>query len=390
MALDPIFNEISATTRNDLRDGVVYNNFWVDTPLQDHLRRAGAIDPFSGGALMQEPFIYGGPQGGGVSPGQTVTVIRQQIVAALGFQPRAYAAWFSEDDFEMANGDHPGVINAGPNAAVDLYLIYLEGLTSRLNTFLEMDFYRHGQAAGTTVSDDRSLLINGASEAINDGVTPSWDGNTFPIYGAQPRNGAVANALNSIPRFAGNPDGSGGQISYEFLIQTYTQAIHRPDIGIVSKMGYTFIASLFQRQQRFDVIGVRRDGIKWAGISFEDAIIYDDWLTPSAINPAFLPTGLVGGGGQTNRTSTFVVPAGANPASGLPAAGTTVTVGEVLLWLTGASWKSRPTTNPAWFFGLRRTSAYDNISLDALFMRLAINFYSPMPRDNVQCYGFIS
>jgi hypothetical protein len=390
MALDPVFNEISATTRNDIRDGVVYNNFWVDTPLQDHLRRAGAVDPFSGGALMQEPFLYGGPQGGGVSPGQTVTVVRQQIVAALGFQPKAYASWFSEDDFEMSNGDHPGVINAGPNAAVDLYLVYLEGLTSRLNTFMEMDFYRHGQPNGAGISDNRTLLINGASEAINDGVTPSWDGNTFPSYGAQVRNGAVGTALNSIPRFAGNPDGSGGQISYEFLIQTYTQAIHRPTIGIVSKMGYTFIASLFQRQQRFDVIGVRRDGIKWAGISFEDAVIYDDWLTPSAVNPQFLPTGLVGGGGQSNQTTSFVVPVGASSASGLPPSPTVVTVGEVLFWLNGDSWKCRPTTNPAWFFGLRRTSAYDNVSLDALFMRLAMNIYSPQPRDNVQCYGFIS
>jgi hypothetical protein len=155
-------------------------------------------------------------------------------------------------------------------------------------------------------------------------------------------------------------------------------------------MGYTFIASLFQRQQRFDVIGVRRDGIKWAGISFEDAVIYDDWLTPSAVNPQFLPTGLVGGGGQSNQTTSFVVPVGASSASGLPPSPTVVTVGEVLFWLNGDSWKCRPTTNPAWFFGLRRTSAYDNVSLDALFMRLAMNIYSPQPRDNVQCYGFIS
>src|SRR5208283_3990873 len=96
VSMDPIFNEVSATTRNDLRDAVVFNNFWVDTPLQDHLRRAGAVDPFSGGALMQEPFLYSGPSGGGVSPGQTMTVTRQQIVAALGFEPKAYAAWFSE------------------------------------------------------------------------------------------------------------------------------------------------------------------------------------------------------------------------------------------------------------------------------------------------------
>ena len=388
--LDPIFNELSATTRQDIKDGVVWNNYWVDTPLQDHFRRSGAFDDFTGGTFSQDPFLYAGPDGGGVDPGQSVTVTRKQIVAALGFTPRAYAAWFSVDDWEMSNGEHAGVMNAGPNAAVDLYVTYLEGLTSRLNTFIEMDFYRHGQASGTGVSDNRIKLIDGASEAVNDGVTPSWDGNYFPTYGSQTRNGAVSNTLNSIPQFAGNNDGSAGQISYEFLIQTYTQAIHRPDIGITSKLGYAYIASLFQRQQRFDIIGVRKDGIKWAGIVFEDAMIYDDWLVPSAADPNFLPSGLVGGGGNTNQTSTFTVPAGASSASRLPTAGTTVTVGETLWWFCGNSWRFRPTNNPAWFFGLRRTSAYDNVSLDALFMRLGINVECPQPRDNVQCYGFAS
>lgn len=390
MALDPVFNELSASTRNELRDGVVYNEFWVDTPFQDHLRREGAIDPFEGGALMQEPFIYNGPQGGGVSPGQTVTVLRQQILAAMGFEPKAYAAWFSVDDFEMANGVNRGVQNAGPEAAVDLYILYLEGLTEKLNTLLENDAYRHGQAAGGTVLDNRILLTNGMSEALNNGLDVSWDGNTFTTYGAQTRNGAVSNTLNSIPQWAGNPDGSTGQISYEFLLQSYTKAIHRPTIGITSKIGYTYIAALFQRQQRFDVIGVRKEGIKWAGIAFEDAIIYDDWLTPSAVDQSFLPSGLVGGGGQTNLTSTVTVPATVTAASGFPASGTVCTVGETLWWLSGNTWKSRPTTDPSWFFGIRRTSAYDNVSLDALFMRLAINIYTTVPRDNIQCMGFSS
>lgn len=391
MSLDPIFNELSATTRNDIREGVVYNEFFVDTPFQDHLRREGAIDPFGGGTLMQEPFLYQGPDGGGVESGQTVTVTRKQIIAAMGFIPKKYATWFSVDDYEMSNGESSGVINTGPNAAVDLYTAYLEALTEQLNTFLEMDAYRHGQASSAgLITDNRTLLINGLSEACNNGLDPSWDGNVFQNYGQQPRNGAIKNTLNSVPRWAGNPDGSTGQISYEFLLQTYSQAIHRPTIGITSQIGYTYIAGLFQRQQRFDVLGVRRDGIKWAGISFEDAIIYQDWLVPSAVDPGFLPSNLVGGAGNTNQTGTITVPATVSTASGLPVATTVCTVGETLWWLNGPTWHSRPTTDPAWFFGIRRTSAYDNVSLDALFMRLAINLYTDAPRDNVQTYGFSS
>jgi hypothetical protein len=301
---------------------------------------------------------------------------------------RAYAAWYSVDDFEMSNGEHAGVINAGPNAAVDLYTVYLEGLTSRLNTFIEMDFYRHGQ---NLPGENRIKLIDGAEEALNDGQTPSWNGNVFVNYGAQPRNGAVDGALNSIPRWAGDQFGNPGQISFEFMLQTYLQAIERPDIGVTSKVGYGYIASLYQRQQRYDISVTKRDSnIRWTGLSFEDAVIYDDWLVPSAVEPSYLPTGLVGGGGQTNLTSSFsTVGVTPNPASGLPT-GQTITVGETLWWFYGGSWRFRPTNNPAWFFGIRRTSAYDNVSLDALFMRLAMNVECPMPRCNVSCYGFAS
>lgn len=384
---DPTFSELSATTRSDIRDGVVYNWFFVDTAFQDHIRREGANDPFEGGTMMQETFRYQGPDGGGVAPGATVTVTKKQQLASLGFQPKAYVSYMAVDDFETANGENAGVLNAGPEQAVDIYLAYMESLTEQLNNYMEMDVYRHGQANSSTVSDNRILLINGMSEAFNNGVDPSWDGNIFTNYGSQVRNGAISNTMNSIPQWAGNPDGSTGQISYEFLIQSYSKAIKRPSFAVTSQLGYTYIAALFQAQQRFDVLGVRKDGIKWAGIQFEDAIIYQDWLVPSAIDPSFLPSNLVGGGGNTNLTGTIAIGASPSAASGLPA-NTTVTVGETLWWLNGGDFKWRPTSNSAWFFGIRRAPFPDNVSVDAIFMRLACNLYNVIPRNSVQCYGF--
>jgi hypothetical protein len=394
MALDPIFTEISATTRADIRDAVVWNNFWVDTPLQDHLRRHGAVDPFTGGSSMQESFVYGGPDGGAVSPGQTITIKRKQILAATQFMPKAYASWFSVDDWEMSNGESRGVINAGPNAAVDIYQVYLEGLTSRLNTLTEMDWYRHGQASSANgnsagVNDDRSLAINGVSEALNNGTDPSWDGNVFVNYGQQARNGAIANALNVIPQWFGTPNGQPGQIAHEILSQLYTTCINEPDFAITSKFGWTYIESMYQRQQQFNVLNVSKADIRWKGIQFGNAIIYADWLTPSAADPAFLPTGLVGSNGQTNQTGTITTGATPTAASRMPA-NATLTVGETFFFLSGSTWKSRPTEDKDWFFGIRRTSAYDNISLDALMMRLGINIYCGSPRDNAQGFGFNS
>src|SRR5882757_719106 len=391
---DPLFNELSATTKVDIRNAVVWNNYWVDTPLQDHLRRNGAVDPFLGGSSMQEPILYGGPDGGAINPGQTVTVTRKQIVAAFQFMPKAYASWFSYDDFEMAP-DEGGVMNSGEPAAVDLYQVYVEGLTSRLNTLNELDFFRHGQASATNgggagVADDRSLAINGAAEACNDGFTPSWDGNIFTNSGAQVRNGAVQNTINSIPYFFGNPDGSAGQISFEGMLEMYQGSFERPDIGVTSKIGYTYIAALYQRQQRYDTSITKGDGIRWKGLQFEDAIIYDDWLTPSAVDPGYLPTSLVGSvGGQPNLTGSFHSPANPSPASHLPAS-TNITVGETLWFLHGASWKMRATNKKAWFFGIRETQAYDNVSMNAIYMKWAGNIYSPIPRNNRQGYGFTS
>ena len=394
MAQDPTFNELSATTKADIRNAVVWNNYWVDTPLQDHFRRNGVVDPFLGGNSMQETFLYGGPTGGAVSPGQTVTVNRSQIVAAQQFMPKAYASWFSYDDFEMAP-DGGGVMNSGEPAAVDLYQVYVEGLTSRLNTLQELDFFRHGQASatnggGTGVNDDRSLAINGASEGCNDGVTPSWDGNIFTSYGSQVRNGAIGNALNSIPFFFGNSDGTAGQISFEGMLEMYQGSFDRPDIGVTSKIGYTYIAALYQRQQRYDTSITKGDGIRWKGLQFEDAIIYDDWLTPSAVDPGFLPTSLVGSvGGQPNLTGTFTSPAVTPAASHLPAS-KTITVGETLWFFTGSSWKMRPTNKKEWFFGVRETQAYDNVSMNAMFMKWAGNVYTTIARNNRQGYGFSS
>ena len=55
---DPVFDQISATTLADLKDDIVYDNFFVDsTTLRKH-RLSGALDEYMGGTIMQTPFQY--------------------------------------------------------------------------------------------------------------------------------------------------------------------------------------------------------------------------------------------------------------------------------------------------------------------------------------------
>lgn len=373
---DPLFSEIPASTLNEIKDGIVFDNFFVDTPLQRYFRAEGAVDPFFGGAAMQVPFQFARLSGGAIAPGQDVVVNRKQILDANLFVPKLYTAYAALEEFQLK------VLNAGPEAKVDLYELYVETMTKGLNTDTEVDWYRHGQANGTGVTDNRILNMNGMSEALNDGVTNSWDGNWFPTYGGQARNGAIGNALNSIPQWLGDANGNTGPISYEVMLQTYLLAIERPTMGLTSRQGYSFIAAMMQRQQRYQVDV--DTNIEMRGIRFEEAIIFNDLLVPSAVEPALLPTGLSQSTTQTGTFTSVTTPAAASHLPG----NKTITVGELLLWLHIPSWKYRPAADPDFMFGVRGPiPSPTNPTLDTLFMNLSLNSYSPVPRNSIQCYG---
>src|SRR5271156_1074447 len=87
---DPVFDQLSATTLADLRDDVLIDNFFVDSPWLRKLRSMGALEDFLGGLFMQEPFMYGRVDGGAIAPGSDVTVLQRSIIAATSFVPKEY------------------------------------------------------------------------------------------------------------------------------------------------------------------------------------------------------------------------------------------------------------------------------------------------------------
>lgn len=415
---DPLYNEIEATNLESVRKNVVFDNLYVDTPFQAKLRVAGVWDPFLGGAGMFEGFIYGRPQGAAVSPGQTVTVTRQQLNTGMKFQPKAYCSWAPLDDWELDDGSgQGGVINSGPAMIANQYQIIMEGLVSMINTMLEMDSFRHGQAAGTGVSDNRVLDSNGLDEALNNGVDPSPFGNIYSTYGGNTRNSAIGPALNSTPLWLGGTSTGAvgqtagtGQIDFNALMRLWAQCTitgGKPTLGITNVIGFVAIANALDAQRR-DVSNTKHD-IKWDGLNFNGVDIYADPLAPSALAADFLPLPplvaggakqsnqtLVDGTGASTQTSTFVTPqytsGGANvtvsPTGSNFPSNTTCTVGEVLYFLEPESFKIRPTNKKGWNYGLRRSPMPNNISMDALFMRLGTNLYNTMPRHNAVAMGF--
>jgi hypothetical protein len=412
MPNDPLYNEIDASNLESVRRNVVFNNLFVGTPFQAKLRRAGVWDEFLGGAGMMEGILYGRTQGAAVNPGQTITVTRQQINSGIKFLPKAYATWYPLDDWEMDDGSGTGgVINSGPSKIVDEYQLYMENLVLTMNTMQEMDSFRHGQANSAFVSDNRVKTINGLDEALNNGIDPSIYGNIYKSYGGQLRNGNIGTALNSTPVYCGTATGGTGQIDFSVLMQLWSQCKvtgGNPTLGITNVFGFKAVAIALDAQRR-DVSNTRHD-IKWDGLSFNGVDIYADPLAPSAQAQNYISLGAGTGGGQGNAslvdgvgssttTVAFQTPqftnatGGAIPfsptGSGLPSL-QTINPSEVLYFLEPESFKIRPTNKKGWNFGLRRAPMPNNVSIDALFMRLGINLYDTQPRHNGYAFGFSS
>jgi hypothetical protein len=227
----------------------------------------------------------------------------------------------------------------------------------------------------------------------------------------------VGPALNSVPLWLGQSLTTGtvaspvacgaGQIDFNALMRLWAQckvAGGAPDLGITNVFGFVAIANALDAQRR-DISNTKHD-IAWEGLTFNGVDIYADPLAPSALAQDFLSLGatagkagnnnLVDGAGSNSVTGTITTPqftsGGVNqtisPTGSNFPSNATCTVGEVLYFLTAGDFKLRPTDKKGWNFGLRRAPMPNNVSMDALFMRLGTNLYNPMPRHSALALGF--
>lgn len=375
---DPTFDQIAATTLADLRDDILYDNFFVDTAWLRKLRTSGALDEFLGGSLMQEPFMYDRVNGGAIAPGSDVTVTQKQILAAAAFVPKEYIEQVPLNLFQTNV-----VQGSGPAVKVKIVDAYMTNAVQALNTDIAIDFYRHGQ---NIAGSNRIIYINGISEALNDGINPSWDGNVFLNYGGQARNGAVGNALNSIPTWVGDQSGNVGQITYKTLVEAYWNCVQPPDIGLCNKALFSYLQERQEPKQGFTI---QQDvTIGMSGLKVMDATIFMDKLAPSTKYGTILPSNL----SQTTsmKPAAFTTPtltAAQYAISNYPSA-TSVNPGEPFFWLRAKGWKLRPSNDPEYDFNFTPPiRSQNNADLVVVFLKAALNAYTPQPRDNWQLVG---
>jgi hypothetical protein len=380
---DPLFDQLSASTLQDMRRGHVQDNFFVETSLQRIMRYYSSQDPFSGGLWMQEPFIYDRVNGGAYPPGQDVQVEQKQILAATLFQPKAY-----KEDVPI-NLWQTEVINHGPAAAVSIYDMYMESAVSAMSTDVNIDLYQHGQAASTGVAVGRSIYTNGFDEAVNDGVNPTWLGNYYTTYGGQLRNGNVGNTLNAIPVWGGNSDGTTGQANWGTVVDAYLNCVQPPDTAFSNKALWGYLWKREEPKQRFHIEKDARIGLE--GFHVFDMMYHVDKLCPSTKFGTILPSGL----SQTTsiKPATFTMPSLTTAqvaVSGYPASFTgTINPGEPMFLMRMQDWKPRVSTSAEYNHNFTPPiRSQSNPDLIVMFYKLGLTWYSPSPRDNSQIVGF--
>jgi hypothetical protein len=376
--LDPTFDQLAATTLADLRDDILYDNFFVDCAWQRKMRVSGALEEFYGGLGMQTPFQYDRVVGGAIAPGSDVTVTQKQIIAATLFQPKEYIEQVPLNLFRT------NVIQgSGPAVKVKEVDAYMTNAVQSLNTDLAIDFYRHGQSIS---GSNRAININGVSEVCNDGVNPSWDGNVFTTYGGQTRNGVVGNTINGQSIWVGAQDGSTGQVTYKQMVESYLLAVQRPDIGLCNKAWYSFLLERQEPKQRADV-ETQDMSIGMSGLKMLDAMIFEDKVAPSLRFGTVLPSGLSTTSIKTAAFTTPALSAAQRLISNFPSS-TSVTPGEIFFWLRIKGWKFRPSADPEYNFNFTPPiRSQTNPDLVVLFLKAALNVYTTSPRDNVQLVG---
>ena len=372
---DPNVDELNATTLFEIYPNSIEDEFFLSTAELAYFRDHCLV-PFGGGSFMQAVFRYAPLIGGFYAPGASFNINKRTTLGALQFTPRYLYVSIPEYLEEL------NVQNKGPNAVVSILEADMQNGVDTANGIVAVAMAQSGQGA-------RSLAMNGWVEAINDGITPGWDGNVYNTYGGQARNGAVGSTLNSVPIFGGNADGSAGPVQYSLLEEAYQTATigkKEPNLAVGNRAIYAFIKEKLVVQQRFQQ---ERDPV-WGvmGFRFNNAMVLKSDYFPSLkfgnSDPVLgsWKTGTFSSPGTTANGGT------ASPQSNLPVSGTTVTVGEVFNFYNTFDWLFRVSDSEDFGFGFSGFVPAQNNTRVVGQIKAMVNLECLSPRTQVTMYGF--
>lgn len=372
-----LLDELNVTTLKVIRPKVIADlAFKKKSPFLAYLR-AHAL-PHSGGAFIQNSFLYGKTTGGPYAKGDTFDLSTNQILDATKFDMRYY----EQNDTQFL--EDIDVENRGPAKVFDIVTTHQEALMLTMNENLAIEMYRHGQPSGTGISDNRVTSVNGLSEQLNDGLTNSWDGNVFTTCGQNTRNGTIGAALNSVPFFHGDVTGAAGTIIYSNALEQYLEACGgdwSPNIACGNKAVFAYVLERLQPQQIFHT---EKDYI-WGGETWSlmgMKFMRDEYAPSLRFGQNDPKTG-------NYLTATFTSAASPATASNLPAA-TTITVGETLWYFNTKTFQMHLSDSERFRFGWTGYKEAQNSTIVAGQLLVALNVLNQYPWSSKQMYGINS
>ena len=396
----PLFGEIDATTIDAFVKGQVARTLFTATPWLRTLRtNKNMYRPWQGGALQRVPFDLLPVPSGAYNPGtDTFNLQQQQTIDDMVFAPKFY------DAEVVILATYTDVYNIEPRRIVDILKEKYGNASNSLDSKLAADLFNHGQSASTGVTNNRIKNVNGFLEGMNDGYTPGWTGEYFPLYGNQTRNAALTGTvLNSVPYWGGNQDGTAAPVSLAILNRTYHRCKQgkgegkilggKPDYGLASDYMYGIISDRIFSMQRMNVDAgeAKSPTIGISGLKFNGAIIFPDSYVPGTQNALYIQDTVAA---NAVTTSTFSLPATAatnkNFNNMSMATGTTMNVNETFWWLRSDVWRfSYPRSGRYAFKPRGLQEAFDGDIL-ADIIRAAIVMYTLVPSSNQLSYGYNS
>lgn len=370
---NPIMDDIAATTLKEIFPKAVEDNYFLATPLEAYLKDHATV-PWEGGAYNQNTFLTRGTIGGPFAKGDNFNTQQVNLLDEMIFTIKLYEENVTVD---LVDGE---VFNRGPRAVIDLTDVQMKAAVLTQSARLALDLSLHGQANASGIVGNRPTHINGWIEALNDGITPGWDGSIFTAYGTRVRT--TDGIINSVPYFAGNADGTTAPVSYTVVEETYQDCCidgEHPDLGVMNKALYAYMKEKMQPQQRF---AQEKDPI-WGvdGLRFNSAMLLVDHYFPS----------LKYGKNDSNignwLTGTFTSPGTVGTGSNMPTS-TTINVGEVLSWFNTNKMLLRISNSELFNGGFRGfVAANNNTRLSGQIM-WAGNLMVLNPRMHKSVFGF--
>lgn len=369
-----ILDDVTSVVKSEIVPTIT-NNVFCNDPFLLFLRNRVKIK-FDGGVDIREPFYYAPLNGKFHTPGAQQNIALKSVWTDLIFPLKWTTVPIVYDQ------DRVAVLARGKNAVLDYVVGLLDAGRDTLSSFMAIALYLNAQDAGY------SPFFNGLTEIVNDGVTSSWNGNTYTQVGTGYQSGGVPTRnvapINvAINGFVNNKNASGTPAP--ILYSDMTEAFAATDWGYgktvkcitTTPKAFAYVKERFQTQWRLP------DGkdpeIDLDGMKFEGATIFKSRYAPGSY---------ISGTGDPTAVALFQQTS-AGPGGSSLTAYPTVT-GETMWGISPDSFKFWISADPEYAMGLGDWIPGQLDSILVAKLRFAGAVTCNAPRQNFLIHSFTS